>query len=280
MMIRALVFSFFLVPSASVWAVGIQGTDASSPAPEAKTKDFSKMAFSQKQCTEKIPIPRGRNPWLRIAKRKGKSAGMGMDPMSPSTVESYYITPANKSKRVAVINQEDNVYDSTTNLERIDCKNGLIYFQKTVREPVQTSFYRVFDLFTGEEYAVTEGAVTVAPNGKFLLSVSVSDRDQKCGRTGSCDISMKLFTCSGRKSNKTACKLQTENNYSMSSKEPERNAVFSALPVRWNWNKAKEDLRLTVGGTSKSKSQIRCKVLPKYKCSVANAGPFEFTIKQ
>lgn len=239
-------------------------------------QDFPAKGFSFGKCSERIPVKPGKNPWLKVAKKKTKQAPMNPAPVS--WVESYYVTPANQEKKFSIINQEDSIYSSPTTLARIDCKHGLIYFQHLVREPVPTNTYRVLDLISGEEYNVTEGAVTISPDGNYMITASASDRDQKCGRSPSCDVDIKLYQCKKRKSQGMACELQSEKKYSVSRHG--KAASFSPLPLKWNWNKYRKELKATLGGSSRSPSKVNCNVLPKFDCSVAKKGSLEFRLKE
>lgn len=239
-------------------------------------QDFPAKGFSFSQCSERIPVKPGKNPWLRVAKRKGKQAPMNPDPVS--VVESYYVTPAKHEKRFSIINQEDSIYNTPTTLARIDCKHGLIYFQHVIREPVPTNQYRVHDLVSGEEYNVTEGAVTISPDGSYMITASASDHEQKCGRSPSCEVDIKLYQCKKRKTQGAACEMQAEKKYTISKHG--KAAAFSPLPLKWNWNKHRKELKATLGGSSRSPSKINCSVLPKFNCSVANRGSLEFSSKE
>lgn len=265
-----LVIGFFAIQSA---AIELQETPKGEI---TNSEDFPAKGFSFGKCSERIPVKPGKNPWLKVAKKKTKSAPM--NPQPSSWVESYFVTPANKEKRFSIINQEDSIYSSPTTLARIDCKNGLIYFQHLVREPVPTNFFRVYDLLTGEEYQVTEGAVTISPDGNYMITASASDRDQKCGRSPSCDVDIKLYQCKQRKSQDTPCTLQSEKKYSVSKHG--KAASFSPLPLKWNWNKHKKELKATLGGSSRSPSKINCNILPKFTCSVVKKGKLEFALKE
>lgn len=237
--------------------------------------DFPAKGFNFGQCSERIPVRKGKNPWLRVDKKKSKPSAM--NPASASWVESYFVTAANTEKHLAIINQEDSIYSSPTTLARIDCKNGLIYFQHLVREPSATNYFRVFDLVTGEEYQVTEGAVTISPDGRYLLTATASDQDQKCGRSANCDVEIKLFQCKLRKSSGTPCALQETKKYSVSRKG--KAVAFAPLPVHWNWNKFKKQLKVSLGGSSRSPSKLKCDVIPKFSCKPAKKGALHFVEK-
>lgn len=239
-------------------------------------QDFPAKGFSFKQCSEHIPVVKGKNPWLRVDKKKTKPAAMNPNPAS--WVESYYVSPANREKHFSIVNQEDSVYDVPTTLARIDCKNGLIYFQHVIREPVMTNTYRVLDLISGEEYNVTEGAVTISPDGNYMMTASASDRDQKCGRSPSCEVDINLFQCKKRKTQGSACEPMAEKKYTVSKHG--KAAAFTPLPLKWNWNKFRKELKATLGGSSRSPAKINCNVLPKFNCSVAKKGALEFASKE
>lgn len=240
-------------------------------------QNFPAKVFSFESCSEAIPIKPGKNPWLKIEKKKTKQAPM--DPNPPSWVESYYVNPSNKDQRFAIHNQADSIYSSPTTLSRIDCKEGLIYFQNLVREPTPTNFYRVFDLISGSEYKVTEGAVTISPDGKHLMTASASDHDVKCGRTGSCEVSLHFYSCKGRKSKHTTCTHEHEVNYMVTSKGG-KNVFFAPVPVKWKEaRKAGPDLKVILGGTKKSPASITCEVRSEFACRVSNAKSLVFSKK-
>ena len=238
------------------------------------TEEFPVKGFSFRKCSGSIPVKAGKNPWLKVVKKKTKPAPMNPEPSS--WVESYFVTPANKEKRFSIVNQEDSIYSSPTTLARIDCKNGLIYFQNLVHEPVPTNIHRVYDLMTGEEYRVTEGAVTISPDGSYLISASAADRDQKCGHSPSCNVDIKIYQCKQRKSHGLPCALYAEKKYSVSKRG--RAASFSPIPLKWYWNRHKKELKATLGGSTSSPSKINCDILPKVSCKVAKKGKLEFTL--
>jgi len=273
MMMRNILFAAVLGFTSFSYAIEFSGA---SKGETENPQDFPATGFSFGKCSERIPVKPGKNPWLKVAKRKGKQAPMNPDP--PSVVESYYVTPGNKEKRFSIINQEDSIYNAPTTLARIDCKHGLIYFQNLIREPVPTNQIRVYDLISGEEYRVTEGAVTISPDGSYMLAASASDRDQKCGSSPSCDINIKVLQCKKRKSQGSACEVLAEKKYTVT--KGGKAAAFSVVPVKWNWNKHKKELKATLGGSSRSPSKIICKILPKYSCSVAKKGALEFSEKE
>lgn len=260
-----------LLCSGVVLGLELESTDAA-----INTSNFPKKSFSAARCSSRLPIKKGKNPWLRIVKTKTRSGAV--NPQPAGFVDSYYIVPANREKSFAIINQEDSIYNTPTGLEKIDCKNGLIYFRKVIGEPIATNYYRVFDLYTGAEYRSTEGAVTMSPDGKFLLSLSAVDRDQKCGRSNACEINMKLYGCSGKKSRNSDCKLKKETDYLLSAKG-DRKATFIPLPVRWNFLKAKNQLKVVIGGSKQSPARIKCDVLPKLKCSTEAPSYYEMAEK-
>jgi hypothetical protein len=273
MKIQHFLFFMVLVFTLPSLAIDIRETPKGSI---ENPQDFPQHGFTFGKCSERIPVKRGKNPWLKIAKKKGKQAPM--NPVLLSWVESYYVTPTHQDKQFSIINQEDSIYDTPTTLARIDCKNGLIYFQHLVREPIQTNMYRVYDLVTGEEYNVVEGAVTISPDGGYMLTASASDREQKCGHSPSCDVDIKLYQCKKRKSQGAACELQAEKKYVVSKHG--KAAAFSPLPLKWNWNKYRKKLKATLGGSSRSPAKINCNILPQFQCSIAKKGALEFTPKE
>lgn len=277
-MIRHILFAMVVCFAVQSGAIEIQETpkEGFGGGSNVNPQDFPTKGFSFGKCSERIPVKTGANPWLKVAKRKGKKAAMNPDPVS--VVESYYVTPANQEKRFSIINQEDSIYDAPTTLARIDCKHGLIYFQHVMREPVPTNQYRVYDLISGEEYRVTEGAVTISPDGSYMMTASASDRDQKCGRSPSCDVDIKLYQCKKRKTQGTACEALSEKKYTVSKHG--KAASFSPLPLKWNWNKHKKELKAVLGGSSRSPSKISCNILPHFNCTVAKKGALEFTLKE
>jgi len=238
----------------------------------AHPEDFPTKGFSFSKCSERIPVKRGKNPWLKVVKKQNKSTAM--NPAPNSWVESYFVKPANAEKRFSVINQEDSIYSSPTTLARIDCKHGLIYFQHLMREPIPTNTYRVLDLISGEEYQATEGAVTISPDGSYMFTASASDRDQKCGQAPSCDVNIKLYNCKQRKSQGSACTLQAEKKFTVSRHG--KAAAYTPLPLKWKQNKYRKELKATFGGSSRSPAKIICTVLPKFDCGVAQKGSLEF----
>jgi hypothetical protein len=240
------------------------------------SQDFPQTGFSFSKCSSRIPVKKGKNPWLRVVKKQTKPAPMNPAPVS--WTESYFVAPADKEKSFSIINQEDSVYSSPSTLARIDCKNGLIYFQHLVREPTATNFFRVFDLLSGTEYQVTEGAVTISPDGKYMMTTSAQIRDQKCGQSSNCEVSIKLYQCNQRKLQGIPCELQSEKKISVS--DHGRNTSFSPLPLRWNWNKYRKVLDVSIGGYSRSPSRINCSILPKFDCTVAKKGTLEFSFKE
>ncbi len=278
MMIRCILFVIVICFTVQGGAFEIQETpkEGFGGGHNVNPQDFPTKSFSFGTCSERIPVKPGSNPWLRVVKRKGKKAAMNPDPVS--TVESYYVTPGNHEKRFSIINQEDSIYDTPTTLARIDCRHGLIYFQHVIREPIPTNQYRVYDLISGEEYQVTEGAVTISPDGSYMITAGAADRDMKCGRSPSCDIDIKLYQCKKRKSQGAACDLQAEKKYTVSKHG--KAASFSPVPLKWNWNKHRKKLKATLGGSSRSPSKINCNVLPAFSCSVAKKGSLEFTAKE
>ncbi|WP_413290292.1 hypothetical protein [Bdellovibrio sp. HCB337] len=269
------VIKMFLLYVFSVYAIDIpdRGFGESTENPEK----FPAKAFSFDVCSESIPVKKGKNPWLLIEKKKTKQAPM--DPNPPSWVESYYVNPSNKSKQFAIHNQADSIYSSPTTLARIDCKDGLIYFQHLVREPAPTNFYRVYDLISGTEYKVTEGAVTISPDGKHLMTASASDRDQKCGRSGSCEVSLHFYSCKGRKSKHVECTHEHELNYSVTSKTGKA-ASFAPVPVKWKEpRKNGEELKVILGGSKRSPATITCEVRSGFSCRVSKSKNLEFSKK-
>jgi hypothetical protein len=233
--------------------------------------DFPATGFSFKSCSVKIPVKKGQNPWLRIYKKKSKPAAM--NPAPASWIESYFVTPSNKTKAFAIHNQEDSIYNSPTTLARIDCKNGLIYFQHVIREPVTTNEIRVYDLVTGTEHKVIEGAVTFSLDGKHLMSASASDQETKCGRSANCNIQLKFYSCKGRKSQHGECKLEKDYSYTATSRSGR--ALFIPSPVKWK--EKKKDVSITIGGSKQSPAKIACEVAPKLHCNIANLGKMKFT---
>ena len=230
----------------------------------ASAQEFSKTKFTFAQCAGALPLKMSKNPWLRIKK---KTSG-----------ESFYVTPSVGEKTFSILNEEDPIYSAPTTLERIDCKNGFIYFRRSVNEPTITTFHRVYDLVTGHEYAVTEGAVAMAPNGRHLITISSVDRDQKCGRSSNCETNLKLYDCETRKMKKSVCKLVRSTLYSFTG-VADRNVEFVALPLKWNWNKSKKTLKLDLGGFKKTQAKIQCAILPKYKCNVEVPKDYQVSIK-
>lgn len=227
-------------------------------------QEFSKTGFSSAKCAGGLPVKKSKNPWLKIQKQ-----GSG---------EAYHVTPTDKSKTFSILNVEDPIYNAPTNLERIDCKNGLIYFRRSVSEPVTTTTHRVYDLITGSEYIVTEGAVAMAPDGIHLMTVSSTDRDQKCGRSANCETSFKIFECRERKSKKFPCETLKSAVYTFTGSE-DHNVEFATLPMKWIWNKPKKNLTLSLGGFKKSQAKIQCTILPKYKCNVEVPKYYQVSIK-
>jgi hypothetical protein len=256
----------------SIQSLAIELDSADSPADPAM---FPTAAFSAKQCSASLPIPRGKNPWLKQVKKKVR--GSGMDSMAHE-VTSYYVVPAAKAKRFAVINIQDSMYDTATALEKIDCKHGLLYFRKSVGEVAMINYYRVYDLYTGAEYRNTEGAVTMSPDGRYLLSLAALDREQKCGRSGSCEVSMKLYECAGRETKHADCKSKKDITYQVNAKGG-KNAAFSVVPVNWNWLKIKNRLTLKIGGSRQSPAKITCTILPKYSCKAEGPKYLEISEK-
>lgn len=241
----------------------------STPNPE----NFPVTGFSFEACSSRIPVKKNQNPWLRIEKKKSKPAAMNPEPAS--WTESYYVTPANKAKQFSIVNQEDSIYNAPTTLARIDCKNGLIYFQHLVREPVTTNFHRVFDLVSGVEYKVTEGAVTFSPDGKHLLTASASDQDQKCSYRDSCAVGLKFYSCKGRKTQQNECQLVKEYDYLIHVKG--RRPAFSPVPVKWK--EKRKDVKVILGGSKQSPAKIICDVTPELNCKISSPGKIVVTEK-
>jgi hypothetical protein len=70
-----------------------------------------------------------------------------------------------------------------------------------------------------------------------------------------------------------------EITYTVSSKKPNRNATFIPLPVKWKWRKGKNDTTVTIGGSKQSPAQIKCTLLPKYKCTPKGGTYFQMAEK-
>jgi len=252
-------------PSAALEIPDRSFSDSSTPSAK-----FPSQGFTFSSCSAKIPVKKNTNPWLRVEKKKARKSPMNPEP--GSWVESYYVTPAKKEKAFAIVNQEESVYNSPTTLARLDCKNGLIYFQHVIREPAPTNFYRVFDLLTGAEYQVTEGAVTFSPKGESLLVAGASEQNQRCGQAGSCGVQLKFYNCKARKAQQEACTVEKEFNYQVLSSKGR--AFFAAVPVKWQ-AKAK-DLKVTIGGARQSPAKIICTLNPGPNCKPIPAGSISF----
>jgi len=266
----AALFLFTFSFAESLFAIDIPDRSFSESPPQS-AEDFPATGFSFKNCSSRIPVKKGQNPWLRVEKKKSKPAAM--NPAPASWIEHYYVTPTNKTKAFAIHNQEDSIYNSPTTLARIDCKNGLIYFQHVIREPVTTNEIRVFDLVSGTEHKVTEGAVTFSLDGKHLMTASASDQDVKCGRTESCSIQLKFYSCKGRKSQHSECKLEKAYSYTATSRTGR--ALFMPSPIKWK--EKKKDVSVMIGGSRQSPAKIACEVAPKLQCNIANLGKMKFT---